>query len=75
MNEQIISTINAEEVVIVRQKVFNTYLRNADGSLGKTVSNAYDYEDATLFTKEDLVAKSIGYNEPVLTVIEGIGGA
>ena len=71
MNEQIISTINAEEVVIVRQKVFNTYFRNADGSLGKTVSNAYDHEDATLFIKEDLVAKSIGYNEPVLTVIEG----
>jgi predicted cupin superfamily sugar epimerase len=71
MNDQIISIIQAEDVVIVQNQSFKTYYRNRDGSLGCTVSNAFDYEDATLYTKEDLVAQGTGYTEPVLTVIEG----
>lgn len=49
----------------------NVYHRNDDGTLGKASVDADDHNEAILALCEHLVDTGVGYNKPVLAVIEG----
>lgn len=53
------------------ENVFNVYLRASDVDIAKFEIVKDDHFDAIIEVQEFFIREGIGYNEPILAVIEG----